>query len=105
MLRLLLILSVMFPLTALAELDIGEAWIKNLPPSTPVRAGYMNIRNPEQVAVSVVAIRSKAFASVAIHKTIEQDGMMRMDPVPEQKRNEEVVRLLTKARQLSDEVQ
>jgi copper(I)-binding protein len=82
MLRLLLILSVMFPLTAFAELDIREAWIKNLPPSTPVRAGYMNIHNPDQVAVSVVEIRSKAFASVEIHQTIERDGMMRMDPVP-----------------------
>jgi copper(I)-binding protein len=82
MLRLLLILSVMFPLTAFAELDIREAWIKNLPPSTPVRAGYMSIHNPDQIAVSVVEIRSKAFASVEIHQTIEQDGMMRMDPVP-----------------------
>jgi copper(I)-binding protein len=82
MLRLLLILSVMFPLTAFAELDIREAWIKNLPPSTPVRAGYMNIHNPDQIAVSIVEIRSKAFANVEIHQTIEQDGMMRMDPVP-----------------------
>ena len=80
--RLLLILSVIFPLTAFAELEIREAWIKNLPPSTPVRAGYMNIHNPDQVAVSVVAFRSEAFASVEIHKTSEQDGMMRMDPVP-----------------------
>lgn len=80
--RLLLILSVMFPLTAFAELDISEAWIKNLPPSTPVRAGYMKIHNPDQVAVSVVEIRSTAFASIEIHQTSEQDGMMRMDPVP-----------------------
>jgi len=32
-LRLLLILGLMLPTSALAELDIVDAWIKNLPPS------------------------------------------------------------------------
>lgn len=80
--RLLLILLLMLPGSAFAELDIGNAWIKNLPPTIPVRAGYMTIHNTQIEAVSIIAISSDAFASVEIHQTIERDGMMRMDAVP-----------------------
>jgi copper(I)-binding protein len=81
MLRKLLLPCLFLPAIALAELDISDAWIKNLPPSVPVRAGYMTLYNPDSSAVSIVAIRSVAFASVEIHQTIAQDGMMRMEKV------------------------
>jgi len=82
MLRLLLTLVLIFPGVASAELDIHNAWIKNLPPAVPVRAGYMTIRNAGANAISIIAIRSDAFASVEIHRTIAEDGMMRMEAVP-----------------------
>ena len=78
---LLFILVLLFPASAFAELDITDARIKNLPPTVPVRAGYMTIHNPSQVAISIVAIHSEAFASVEIHRSLMQDGMMRMDLV------------------------
>ena len=80
--RLLLLVLLVLPGSAIAELDIHNAWIKNLPPAVPVRAGYMTIRNAQANAVSIVTIRSDAFASVEIHRTIAADGMMRMEPVP-----------------------
>jgi len=80
--RLALILLLMFSPIASAELDVRDPWIKNLPPSVPVRAGYMTIHNPQSKAVSIVSLRSDAFASIEIHQTIEQDGMMRMEQVP-----------------------
>jgi len=80
--RLLLILVLIFPCGASAELDIHNAWIKNLPPAVPVRAGYMTIRNARADAISIIAIRSDAFSSVEIHRTIAEDGMMRMEAVP-----------------------
>ena len=80
--RLLLMLLLILPGSAVAELEIHDAWIKNLPPAVPVRAGYMTIRNAQANAVSVIAIRSDAFASVEIHRSIAEDGMMRMEPVP-----------------------
>jgi len=80
--RLLLILVLIFPCGASAELDIHNAWIKNLPPAVPVRAGYMTIRNARADAISIIAIRSDAFASVEIHRTVAEDGMMRMEAVP-----------------------
>jgi len=80
--RLLLILLLILPGSAFAELDISDAWIKNLPPTIPVRAGYMTIHNAQTDTLSIVAIRSDAFASIEIHQTISADGMMRMEPVP-----------------------
>ena len=80
--RLLLMLLLILPGSAVAELEIHDAWIKNLPPAVPVRAGYMTIRNAQANAVSIIAIRSDAFASVEIHRTIAEDGMMRMELVP-----------------------
>lgn len=80
--RLPLILLLIFSPIALAELDVRDPWIKNLPASVPVRAGYMTIHNPQSKAVSIVSLRSDAFASIEIHQTIEQDGMMRMEQVP-----------------------
>ena len=77
----LLILVLLIPTGAFAELEISEARIKNLPPTVPVRAGYMTIHNSSEMAVGIVAIRSEAFASVEIHRSVMQDGMMRMDPV------------------------
>jgi len=82
MIRILLFLLLLIPGSALAELDIHSAWIKNLPPTIPVRAGYMTVHNAQTHAISIVAIHSDAFASVEIHQTIKQDGMMRMEPVP-----------------------
>jgi len=80
--RLLLILLLILPGSAIAELDIHNAWIKNLPPAVPVRAGYMTIHNAQANEVSIVAISSDAFASVEIHRSIAEDGMMRMEAVP-----------------------
>jgi hypothetical protein len=80
-LRFLLILGLLLPTSAFAELDIVDAWIKNLPPAVPVRAGYMTIHNPGATAVGIVSISSDAFASVEIHRSVTRDGMAQMDRV------------------------
>ena len=79
--RLLLALILFHAPAALAELEFSDAWIKNLPPTIPVRAGYMTIHNPGSATVGVVAVSSEAFSSVEIHRSFMQDGMMRMEPV------------------------
>jgi len=79
--RLLLILALLFPASAFAELEFSDAWIKNLPPTIPVRAGYMTIHNPGPDMLSIVSVRSEAFGSVEVHRSFMQDGMMRMEPV------------------------
>jgi copper(I)-binding protein len=79
--RLLLILALLFPASAFAELEFSDAWIKNLPPTIPVRAGYMTIHNPGPGTLSIVSVRSEAFGSVEVHRSFMRDGMMRMEPV------------------------
>ena len=66
------------PTSALGELLVSDAWIRHLPPGAPVRAGYLVLENRQTSAVTIVAITSPAFAGIEIHRTIEQDGMMRM---------------------------
>ena len=43
----------------------------------------MTIHNPQSHALSIVALRSESFASVEVHRTLMQDGMMRMEAVPD----------------------
>ena len=81
--RYFLLLLLLVPVTAFAELEINDAWIKNLPAAVPVRAGYMTLHNPHSEAVSIVGLRSESFASVEVHRTLMQDGMMRMEAVPD----------------------
>ncbi|TNF87005.1 MAG: copper chaperone PCu(A)C [Gammaproteobacteria bacterium] len=78
--RFLLFLALLAPTVSLAELDISDAWIKNLPPSVPVRAGTLH--NAQSKTQRIVAVHSESFASVEIHQTLMQDGMMRMEQVP-----------------------
>ena len=82
MYRLILVCSLLFPVMAQAELSISGAWIRDLPPTVPMRAGYLEIHNPESNPVTIVDVISEAFARVEIHESIEQNGSMRMQRVP-----------------------
>ena len=62
-------------------LKISDAWIKNLPPVVPMRAGYMTIENNTDQAIKIIGAESEVFTAVEIHETIEKDGMMSMQPV------------------------
>jgi copper(I)-binding protein len=80
--RLLLIGLLMFALPAAADnLQITDAWIKNLPMAVPVRAGYMHIFNNQSLEITIVSLESKSFESIEIHQSLEIDGMMIMRPV------------------------
>ncbi len=81
MTRLFFILLIIFPVVSLADLEISNAWIRNLPPTVPVRAGYMSIYNPGSEAVSILSVTSDAFKNIEVHHTIMQDGLMRMEQV------------------------
>ena len=62
-------------------LKISDAWIKNLPPVVPMRAGYMTIENNTDQGIKIIGAESEVFTAVEIHETIEKDGMMSMQPV------------------------
>ena len=79
--RLLLSLCLLWPFASVAEVEVRDAWIKHLPPSVPMRAGYLVLHNPAAQAVVLVGAASEVFGKVEIHRSYEQDGMMRMEQV------------------------
>jgi copper(I)-binding protein len=60
------------------QVEFEGAWIKQLPPVVPMRAGYVAISNESKTSVSIVAAQSDAFELVEMHETLMADGMMKM---------------------------
>ena len=73
------LILLVLPMTAIAELQISNAWIKNLPPVMTMRAGYLSIHNPTDNVVTLVGVSSERFAKVEFHESIAEDGVMRME--------------------------
>jgi copper(I)-binding protein len=63
------------------SLHVTDAWIKNLPPAVPMRAGYMQLMNHDGNTATIVSISSDAFKKVEIHQTMNNDGMMSMHQI------------------------
>ena len=78
---LVLLLALLSPVPVCAEVDISDARIKHLPPSVPVRAGYMTLHNRGDSTLVITGFSSDAFASIEIHRSEMHEGMMRMTPV------------------------
>ncbi len=77
----ILLLCMTLPLTAWAANDpltVSNAWIKQLPPVVPVRAGYVTLVNTSDRPLRLVAVSGEDFARVELHETELVDGTMRM---------------------------
>lgn len=61
-----------------SQVEARNGWINNLPPSVPMRAGYLLLENDGRQAVSVERIESNAFGSVEMHQTVSEQGVMKM---------------------------
>ncbi len=72
--RIFLLVLILFPGVTFADLKIDHTWIQNLPPTVPVRAGYMSISNTGSEAVSILSVSSDAFSNVEVHQTIMHDA-------------------------------
>lgn len=66
------------PAADCAELDVSEAWIREMPPGPQVTAGYLVLNNNDNQAITVDRFSSPAFARVELHESIQTDGMMQM---------------------------
>ena len=73
----------LLPSLARADIVFEDAWIQNLPPAVPVRAGYLTISNSNASAVRIVGLLGSAFARIEIHRSVMKDGTMHMEAVPE----------------------
>lgn len=80
--RIILLVLIFTSLSVAADdLLITDAWIKNLPPVVPMRAGYMSITNNGDEVLTIVSVESETFSHIEIHESVEKDGMMSMQAV------------------------
>jgi hypothetical protein len=59
---------------------VALAWIRWLPANLPA-GGYLTLVNDSAQPVTLVAVQSAAYASVALHRTLTSGGTARMVPV------------------------
>lgn len=61
-----------------SNLQFINGWMKQLPPVVPLRAGYLQIKNPDKQDHQIIALQSDAFERVEMHESRMQDGVMHM---------------------------
>jgi hypothetical protein len=59
-------------------LEIDDAWIAEAPPVSKVMAAYMEIENETGEHRQAVSMQCKEFERAEFHRTVEKDGMARM---------------------------
>ena len=60
-------------------LEIDDAWLAEAPPVSKVMAAYMEIENESSHERKAVAMHCSGFQRTEFHRTIEKDGMARME--------------------------
>lgn len=60
-------------------LEINDAWIAEAPPVSKVMAAYMEIENETGEHRQAVSMQCKEFERAEFHRTVEKDGMARME--------------------------
>lgn len=79
-------LVVLFALTGLSfaesKVVVEGAWVGEVPPSSPVAAAYMTIKNEGNADDKLLSVTSSISGSTMIHRTVVDDkGVARMDMV------------------------
>jgi len=66
---------------ACGALQVSNAWVRVVS-GAPVAAGYLEMHNPGDTAITVVAVASPQFGRVHMHESITDDnGMTTMQPI------------------------
>jgi periplasmic copper chaperone A len=63
---------------AATEPMITDAWIRSVPPSARMTAGYLSLYNPGPDELVIVGVESALFGSIELHGTVMEDGVARM---------------------------
>ena len=66
---------------ARGEAVISDAWVRAMPPTQSMTAGYLKLDNTGTRAITIVGASSDASPRVEIHNTVTRDGLQRMQPV------------------------
>lgn len=65
-----------------AQLQVTDAWVREAPPGVKVLAAYMHLENNTSKPITVVTAQSNSLARVEFHQSINDDGVMKMQPLP-----------------------
>lgn len=63
--------------------QVREGWVRLIPGGMPMQGGFGRIENHCATPVTIVAVRSPAYARVELHETRTVAGVSRMRVVPE----------------------
>lgn len=77
----LIIVATLTSQNAIADdkLEIDDAWIAEAPPVSKVLAAYMEIENETRQDRQAISMQCEEFERAEFHRTIEKDGMARME--------------------------
>jgi len=64
-----------------ATIEVKNGWIRTPPPGAPTAAGYATITNHSIASDRLTGAFTSAAASVGLHETSKQGGVMRMRPI------------------------
>ena len=72
--------SLMFGARAMAcdGLVVSDAWVREAPPGASVMAAYATLKNSGAKPIRLEGASGADFSSVEMHRTLMQDGTMRM---------------------------
>jgi periplasmic copper chaperone A len=57
---------------------VSDAWVRPVPPTARMTAGYLDVFNPGPEELVIVGAESPLFGSIEIHGTFLEDGVARM---------------------------
>ncbi len=76
--RLFALVLVLAACTSSDEIGITDAWVRAMPPGAGMTAGYFVLTNRSNDDLKIVGASSTGFDLVEMHRTVELDGMSRM---------------------------
>lgn len=74
----LVLLCCLSPAAVWAAVTAGPAWIREVPPSSPVAAVFLTLTNSGEKPVRLLAIESPLAEKVHWHDMVREGGVMRM---------------------------
>lgn len=78
-----LVMTIAATAVAAPTMDVTDGWVREAPPTSRVLAGYMQIINLTDADLTITGVTSPDFESADLHRTVVEDGVASMLPVPE----------------------
>ena len=63
------------------RLGVHDAWVRAMPPGTPMAAGYATLSNDGDAPVTILTAQSDTFRNVTLHETLVSGDVAKMREV------------------------